>query len=94
MLDWDSLYNEAGAGAMAGGKKRFYDNKVKSIRTSADGGKLVVKAAVGGDRDYSASIIFDEQGGLYDYSCDCAHDLSAAGPCRHIIAAALAYETR
>ncbi len=94
MLDWDSLYNEAGTGAMAGGKKRFYDNKVKSIRTSADGGKLVVKAAVGGDRDYSASIIFDEQGGLYDYSCDCAHDLSAAGPCRHIIAAALAYETR
>ena len=37
---------------------------------------------------------FDERGGLYDYSCDCPSDKTSEGPCRHIVATALAYENK
>lgn len=94
MLDWDSLYGEAGAKAVSGGKKRFYDNRVKNIAAAHENGKFAVRATVQGDRDYETEIIFDEQGGLYDYSCDCSADKTADGPCRHIVAAALAYESK
>ena len=80
MLDWDSLYGEAGAKAMSGGKKRFYDNRVKNIATAHENGKFAVRATVQGDRDYETEIIFDEQGGLYDYKCDCSADKTADGP--------------
>lgn len=94
MLDWDSLYSEASANAMAGGKKRFYDNRVTGINTTQCDGKMAVEAQVQGDRIYATRIEFDEQGGLYDYSCDCALDKATDGPCRHIVATALAYETK
>lgn len=94
MPDWDSLYGEAGAKAIAGGKKRFYDNRVKQMETARENGKFAVRAVVRGDRDYATAVLFDEQGGLYDYSCDCTADLTAEGPCRHIVATALAYENK
>lgn len=94
MLDWDSLYGEAGARAVAGGKKRFYEDRVKNIATATENGKFTVRASVRGDRDYVAAVVFDEQGGLYDYSCDCAADKAAEGPCRHIVATAIAYENK
>lgn len=94
MLDWDSLYGEASAKAMSGGKKRFYDDRVRGLATALSGGKFSVSATVHGDREYKAGIIFDEQGGLYDYTCDCDADVASDGPCRHIIAAALAYESK
>lgn len=94
MLDWDSLYNEANARAMAGGKKRFYDNRVQSLRTQKEGGKFTVYATVRGDRDYTAKVQFDEQGGLYDYDCDCTQNAVTDGPCRHVVALALAYENK
>ena len=94
MLDWDSLYGEAGERAVTGGKKRFYDNRVSNLQSETTGGKFSVTATVCGDRDYATRITFDEQGGLYDYACDCAADKTLDGPCRHIVAAALAYETR
>ncbi len=94
MLDWDSLYSEAGARAMAGGKKRFYDNRVQDIRTLKEEGKFTVRATVRGDRAYDTRVQFDEQGGLYDYACDCAYETVTEGPCRHIVATALAYENK
>lgn len=94
MLDWDSLYSEANARAISGGKKRFYDNRVSEIATENEGGKTAVYATVKGDRDYKTKVLFDEQGGLYDYSCDCEVFQTADGPCRHIVATALAYENK
>ena len=94
MLDWDSLYSEAGARAVTGGKKRFYDNRVTNIRTLRRDGKFVVRASVQGDRNYETEVQFDERGGLYDYSCDCPSDKTSEGPCRHIVATALAYENK
>ncbi len=93
-MDWDSLYGEAGAKAIAGGKKRFYDNRVGDMATARENGKHRVTAVVKGDREYRTEILFDEQGGLYDYQCDCAADKAADGPCRHIVATALAYENK
>lgn len=94
MLDWDSLYSEAGARAVTGGKKRFYDNRVTNISTARRDGKFVVRASVQGDRNYETEVQFDERGGLYDYSCDCPSDKTSEGPCRHIVATALAYENK
>ncbi len=94
MLDWDSLYNEASASAIQSGKKRFYDNRVKNVSAHDDGGKLTVTATVSGKADYNTKIVFDEQGGLYDYSCDCDEDKITGGPCRHIVATALEYDSK
>ena len=94
MLDWDSLYGEASKRAMSGGKNRFYDNRVRNLHTNREDGKYVITAVVQGDRDYKVEVQFDEQGGLYDYACDCAEDTASDGPCRHIVAAALYYESR
>ena len=79
---------------MAGGKKRFYDNRVCALSTVGEGGKTAVYATVKGNRDYKTKILFDEQGGLYDYTCDCEVFQNTDGPCRHIVAAALAYENK
>ncbi len=92
--DFDSLYFEAQGGAFASGKRRFYDNKVKNISTTLEDGKLNIYAAVDGDSVHNARITFDEQGGLYDYSCDCEGFNLESGPCKHIIAAALSFEER
>ena len=94
VLDFDALYNETQGGAFLSGKKRYYDDKVKALTSFSDGGKLVVRGKVEGDRTYNTSITFDEQGGLYDYSCDCDGFSLESGPCKHIVATALSYEER
>ncbi|MCH5163414.1 MAG: DEAD/DEAH box helicase [Clostridiales bacterium] len=94
MPDFESLYNECQANAFTAAKKRFYDNKVGDITESEMGGKTIISAVVRGHRDYRTRIIFDEQGGLYDYSCDCYGFNLSDGPCKHIIATALTYEEK
>lgn len=93
-LDFDSLYNETQGDAFSGGKKKFYDDKVKSLTTAQANGKFEIRALVGGERDYACKISFDEQGGLYDYSCDCDGFNLESGPCKHIVATALYYEEK
>ena len=94
MPDFESLYSESQANAFTSAKKRFYDNKVSNIVEAQIGGKMVISATVRGHRDYQTKIIFDEQGGLYDYSCDCTSFNLSDGPCKHIIATALTYEEK
>lgn len=94
VFDFDTLYNETQGDAFASGKKKFYDNKVRSITTGTQDGKFDIYATVAGDRDYSCKITFDEQGGLYDYSCDCGKFNLESGPCKHIVAAALSFEEK
>lgn len=92
-LDFDTLYAEAQGAAMTGGKKRYYDNRVMTPAVAFDDGKTVVSVAVRGvNADHAVSITFDEQGGLYDYQCDCAEFDRMGGPCKHVVAAALAFE--
>lgn len=94
-LDFDTLYNEASSGAFAGGKKRYYDNRVGSLNLCREDGKTVVSAVVKGEKgDHVTRIIFDEQGGLYDYSCNCEFAASTDGPCKHVVATALAFEEK
>ena len=94
-MDFDTLYNEASSGAFTGGKKRYYDNKVGSLNLCYDGGKAVISAIVKGEKtDHVTRIIFDEQGGLYDYNCDCEFAASTDGPCKHIVATALCFEEK
>ena len=73
-FDFDALYNETQGDAFNSGKKRYYDDKVKNVITSTVDGKFLVTARVEGERTYTCSITFDEQGGLYDYNCDCDRD--------------------
>lgn len=95
-LDFDTLYNEASSGAVGGGKKRYYDNRVHNINVfREESGKTVISALVRGEKtEHVTRIIFDEQGGLYDYSCDCEFLSSTDGPCKHVVAAALAFEEK
>ncbi len=93
-FDFDSLYNETQGDAFSGGKKKFYDDKVRSLSSATVNGKFEIYATVAGERDYSCRIIFDEQGGLYDYDCDCDGFSLESGPCKHIVASALLYEER
>ncbi len=94
MPDFESLYSESQANAFTSAKKRFYDNKVSGITETVAGGKTIISAIVHGHRDYNTKIVFDEQGGLYDYSCDCVGFNLNDGPCKHIIATALTYEEK
>ena len=93
-FDFDALYNETQGEEFSSGKKKFYDNKVKNVSSASDNGKFDIYATVEGDRLYQCKITFDEQGGLYDYSCDCDKFNLESGPCKHIVAAALSYEER
>ena len=94
-LDFDTLYAEAHGPAVTGGKKRYYDNKVTELAAADEAGKHTVRATVkGAETDHKVSITFDEQGGLYDYACDCAQFDRLDGPCKHIVATALAYEEK
>lgn len=94
MPDFESLYSESQANAFTSAKKRFYDNKVSDLVETEMGGKTIITAVVRGHKDYHTKIVFDEQGGLYDYSCDCVSFNLSDGPCKHIIAAALTYEEK
>ena len=93
-FDFDTLYNETQGDAFASGKRKFYDDKVKNITTGHADGKFNVYAEVSGDEVYLCKITFDEQGGLYDYSCTCDGFHLESGPCKHIVATALAFEER
>lgn len=93
-LDWDTLYSEAGTGVFESGKKRFYDNRVFGINSGFEGGKFFITANLSGEKEYTTKILFDEQGGLYDYNCDCEVFQVADGPCKHIVATALTYEDK
>lgn len=94
-LDFDTLYNEASSGAFSGGKKRYYDNRVHSLNLCYDEGKAVVSAVVHGQTgEHVTKIIFDEQGGLYDYGCNCEFAAATDGPCKHVVATALAFEEK
>ena len=92
-LDFDTIYAEAQGQVLAGGKKRYYDNRVLPPSVEYENGKTRVSAVVRGvETDHKVSITFDEQGGLYDYQCDCPAFNRLDGPCKHIVAAALAFE--
>ncbi len=93
-FDFDTLYNETQGDAFASGKRKFYDDKVKNVTTALVDGKPSVFAEVTGDKVYSCKIIFDEQGGLYDYSCSCDGFHLEGGPCKHLVATALAFEEK
>jgi len=91
-LDFESLYREANSTSFGLAKQKFYDNKINSVFCSQKDEKTVIYATVKGRSDHKCNIIFDENGELYDYSCDCSDFNMASGPCKHIVAAALAYE--
>ncbi len=91
-LDFDSLYREALGDAFTEAKKKFYDNRIQSVSAASVEGKTMLSATVKGKSDRHCRIVFDEQGGLYDYGCDCSDFNMASGPCKHVLAAALAYE--
>ena len=94
-LELDTIYAEARGEAFRSGKKRFYDNRVTELSFHVTLGKPRISAKVKGiEKDRLVSIDFDANGGLYDYACDCGAMDSASGPCRHIVAAALAYEDK
>lgn len=93
-FDFDALYNEARGENFSSGKKIYYDDKVKNLNTGTVNGRHTVHGVVSTAADRHTSIEFDGQGGLYDYKCDCGHDAALLGPCRHVIATALAYEEK
>lgn len=93
-LDFESLYEEAHADAFNGAKKRFYDNRITELSLLPQDGKTVIKGIAVGAKNHAFSITFDEQGGLYDYTCDCGRNFIADGPCKHILAGALSFEDK
>ena len=91
-LELDSLYNESRANAFSAGKKKYYDNAVSNITTAKSDGKFIIMGNVSGLVSYESKIVFDEMGGLYDYSCSCDSFNLSDGPCKHIVALALSFE--
>lgn len=93
-LELDSLYNESRANAFSAGKKKYYDNAVSNITTAKSDGKFIIMGNVSGLVSYESKIVFDEMGGLYDYSCSCDSFNLSDGPCKHIVALALSFEEK
>ncbi len=95
ILDWDAIYTESQGEIFSRGKKRFYDNAVSRCALVVNDGKPNASGVVcGGNGERQVSITFDEQGGLYDYSCSCGECFVTTGPCRHVVALALACEEK
>ena len=93
-LDFDSLYNECKRDVFAAGKQVFYDDSVKRLLKQDEEGKTAITAMVKDGGFKNVRIVFDETGGLYEYSCDCGESSHENGPCKHIIGTALSYEEK
>lgn len=93
-LDFDSLYNECKRDVFAAGKEVFYDDSVKRLLKQDEEGKTAVTAMVKDGGFKNVRIVFDETGGLYEYSCDCGECSHENGPCKHVIGTALSYEEK
>ncbi|MCL2848256.1 MAG: SNF2-related protein [Firmicutes bacterium] len=100
-LDFESVYMQAGASEMRGGKRIFYDNAVKFLannnndRNDSNTKTVIEGIAIEGERSLLPTIIFDEQGFLYEYKCNCfAMKNPSSNPCCHIVALALSYEEK
>ena len=93
-FDFDTLYNECRRESFTSGKELFYDDAVKNVRLAVVDGKSEIRAIVKGSPDVKTLIVFDEDGGLYDYECDCGEANPSHGPCAHVIASALSYEEK
>ncbi|MBQ8882674.1 MAG: DEAD/DEAH box helicase [Clostridia bacterium] len=95
-FDLDALYAETRTEEFSSGKRRYYDDKVKKITTAQIDDKFYIYSTVAGvDKDeYSCKVVFDGQGGLYDYACSCDGFSLEKGPCRHIVATALSFEEK
>lgn len=91
-LDLDAIFGESGADSLAGGKVIFYDNAVTEITKHSKNGKQTISGKVASDNETNEpSATFDEQGGLYDYSCSCGNAHVQSGPCKHVVALGLVY---
>lgn len=93
-LDFDSLYNECKRDVFAAGKEVFYDDAVKRLLKQDENGKTAITAMVKEGGFKNTRIVFDETGGLYEYSCDCGECSDENGPCKHVIGTALSYEEK
>jgi len=104
-LDFEAIYTESRQAQMRSGKELFYAGAVADLRLdaknnssdSSDGSnksRVFAKINEKASRSqFDTSIVFDEQGGLYEYICSCAVD-NVDGPCNHIVALALASEDK
>lgn len=94
MLDLDAIYRETCQKEFSAAKEIYYNNDVVKISDRKSDGKTLISAKVKDGGVHDCEMIFDEQGGLYDYNCDCGNADMTGGPCRHITAAALYYEEK
>jgi len=98
-LDIEAIYVEAKSAAMRTGKSLFYDNVVSGIQKVQEDTKTCIVAQV---KDISVNpvalhnvrITFDEQGGLYEYTCTCCGEAPGVEPCPHVVATALSYDDK
>jgi len=90
-LDLESVYNEARQAQMRLGKEIFYAGGVRDLRLDKSSPKPFLIARV--EELSGVKIVFDEMGGLYEYTCGCASE-KIDGPCKHIIALSLASEDK
>ena len=95
-LDLENVYMQAGAVEMRVGKRFFYESAIRNLHKDLSGGKPFIAGSTKEGIDlYTSRITFDEQGSLYEYTCNCGAMLSPANnPCPHIIALALAFEEK
>ncbi len=93
-IDLNALYPEASDSAIDSGKRKYYNDRVKNVDYEAGERGTKITALVAGNYDYNVTIDFDDEGELDDYSCTCAAFSHSRGPCKHIIAAALAFQEK
>lgn len=89
-----ALYPEASDAALASGKNKYYNDRVKNVSFVSGDDGATINALVAGNYDYNVSVKFDTAGELVNYDCTCSAFSHSRGPCKHIIAAALAFEEK